>query len=58
MKNVIPAKAGIQKTKELDSCLHGNDGREVFSDENRRLIICLTGIRLFCMLNILKMNSI
>jgi len=30
-ENVIPAKAGIQKTKELDSRLHGNDGLEVFS---------------------------
>jgi len=33
-ENVIPAKAGIQKTKELDSRLHGNDGLEVFSGEN------------------------
>ena len=32
-ENVIPAKAGIQKTKELDSRLHGNDGLEVFSCE-------------------------
>ena len=32
-ENVIPAKAGIQKTKELDSRLHGNDGLEVFSGE-------------------------
>lgn len=30
MKNVIPAKAGIQKTIELDSRLHGNDGLGYF----------------------------
>ncbi len=32
-ENVIPAKAGIQRTKELDSRLHGNDRLEVFSGE-------------------------
>jgi valyl-tRNA synthetase len=33
-ENVIPAKAGIQRIRELDSRLHGNDGLEVFSGEN------------------------
>ena len=37
-ENVIPAKAGIQKTKELDSRLHGNDRLEVFSGENSNAI--------------------
>ena len=37
-ENVIPAKAEIQKTKELDSRLHGNDGLEVFSGENSNAI--------------------
>jgi hypothetical protein len=31
MKNVIPAKAGIQGTKEPNPYLHGNDSLEVFS---------------------------
>jgi hypothetical protein len=39
-ENVIPAKAGIQKAKSLDSRLHGNDGLEVFSGE--RLSYCIT----------------
>jgi KDO2-lipid IV(A) lauroyltransferase len=30
-ENVIPAEAGIQKAKELDSRLHGNDKLDVFS---------------------------
>jgi hypothetical protein len=34
-ENVIPAKAGIQKAKSLDSRLHGNDGLEVFSGESK-----------------------
>jgi hypothetical protein len=36
-ENVIPAEAGIQKPKGLDSRLHGNDGLggfEVFSEQN------------------------
>jgi dihydroorotate dehydrogenase electron transfer subunit len=36
-ENVIPAKAGIQKAKLLDSRLHGNDGLEVFSGKNGAL---------------------
>lgn len=32
-ENVIPAEAGIQRTKRLDSRLHGNGGLEAFSDE-------------------------
>ncbi len=32
-ENVIPAKAGIQRDKELDSRLHGNDELEVFSGQ-------------------------
>ncbi|MDP1758481.1 MAG: GTPase domain-containing protein [Thermodesulfovibrionales bacterium] len=32
-ENVIPAKAGIQRDKELDSRLHGNDELEVFSEQ-------------------------
>jgi MoaA/NifB/PqqE/SkfB family radical SAM enzyme len=32
-ENVIPAKAGIQSIRELDSRLHGNDGLEVFSNQ-------------------------
>ncbi len=37
-ENVIPAKAGIQKAKELDSRLHGNDKIEVFSEQKQRFI--------------------
>jgi phosphoribosylformylglycinamidine synthase len=32
-EDVIPAKAGIQRAKELDSRLHGNDGLKVLSNE-------------------------
>jgi hypothetical protein len=37
-ENVIPAKAGIQSIRELDSRLHGNDGLEVFSGESERVL--------------------
>jgi type III pantothenate kinase len=37
-ENVIPAEAGIQRIRELDSRLHGNDGLEVFSYQKHRFI--------------------
>jgi alpha-D-ribose 1-methylphosphonate 5-triphosphate synthase subunit PhnH len=38
-ENVIPAKAGIQRIRELDSRLHGNDGLEAFSGESNGEIL-------------------
>ncbi|MEK6527567.1 MAG: AIR synthase-related protein, partial [Nitrospirota bacterium] len=37
-ENVIPAEAGIHRTKELDSRLHGNDELEVLLDEDMRIL--------------------